>query len=59
MAKKFGWGLMVPGLLFVLWLQLFSNHSLPWWAFISVALLATLGVSVGLLTQSDSARRSD
>lgn len=58
MAKKLGWGLMIPGLLFVLWIQLVSNHSIPWWAFISVVLLATFGASVGRLTQGESSKHS-
>jgi len=51
MAKRLGWGLMIPGLLVALWVQFFSNHSIPWWAFISVVALAACGASVGLLTK--------
>lgn len=54
MGKKVGWALMTPGLLFVLWAQLFSNYSVPWWAFIAVVFLAAFGASVGLLTRSES-----
>lgn len=53
MAKRLGWGLVIPGLLVVLWAQFFSNHSIPWWAFISVVALAACGASVGLLTKRE------
>lgn len=53
MAKRLGWSLIIPGLLVALWVQFFSSHSVPWWAFISVVTLAAFGASVGLLTKSE------
>ncbi len=53
MAKRLGLGLMIPGLLVILWVQFFSSHSVPWWAFISVVTLAALGASVGMLTKGE------
>lgn len=59
MAKKFGYGLMIPALLVALWGQLFSSYAVPWWAFISVILLAAAGASVGLLTRNEKESRAD
>lgn len=59
MAKRLGLGLMIPGLLVVLWVQFFSIHSVPWWAFISVVALAACGASVGLLTKREPGKHSN
>jgi len=59
MAKRLGWGLMIPGLLVVLWVQFVSNHSIPWWACISMVTLAAFGASVGLLTKREPGNHSN
>lgn len=53
-VKKLGWALMLPVIVVAIWGQFFSSYSAPWWAVISVTLLASTGASIGALVQSQT-----